>query len=73
MAEKGGKPKSQRSSPDKGKENKKQTKRPEEEGSIPVLRYWQGNNFIKFRDALTKAALKEYGLLRKLIKQEQIE
>lgn len=37
---------------------------------IPMFRYGPGNNFTKFRDALSKAALKEYGLLGLLFKQE---
>jgi hypothetical protein len=39
--------------------------------AIPVLKYGPSNNFTKFRDALSKAALKEYGQLGKLIKQKQ--
>ena len=45
-------------------------KDPEE---IPVLKYGPANNFSKFKEALSNAALTEYGLLGKLIKQGTIE
>jgi hypothetical protein len=38
-----------------------------------VLKYDPSNNFTKFRDALSKAALKEFGPIGKLIKQEKLE
>ncbi len=41
--------------------------------AIPVLKYGPLNNFTKFRDALSKAALKEFGPIGKLIKQEKLE
>jgi hypothetical protein len=41
--------------------------------AIPVLKYGPSNNFTKFRDALSKAALKEFGPIGKLIKQEKLE
>jgi hypothetical protein len=46
--------------------NNKRRKNPQE---IPILRYGPANNFAKFREALSKAAMKEYGNLRELIKQ----
>ena len=36
---------------------------------IPVLKYGPGNNFSKFKEAISNAALKENGALGKLIKQ----
>ncbi len=47
------------------------TSRSEKEGSrkIPILKYGPNNNFPKFKEALSKAALKNYGNLGKLIKQ----
>ena len=47
-----------------------QTKKkyPEE---IPVLKYRPANNFTKFKEALSKKALKKYGNLGKLIKLEK--
>ncbi len=41
-------------------------KDPEE---IPILKYGPNNNFPKFKEAISKAALKNYGNLGKLIKQ----
>lgn len=38
---------------------------------IPVLRYGAANNFHKFKEALSKAALREYGLVGKLIDLEK--
>ena len=40
-------------------------KDPEE---IPVLKYGPNNNFSKFKEAISKTALKDYGQLGKLIK-----
>jgi len=80
MAEKGNKPKPTISSP--GPKARRQTKPWQKRDSeqkkkdpevIPVLKYCPANNFIKFRDALSKAALKEYGEVGKLIKQEKME
>jgi hypothetical protein len=82
MADKVGKPKPQvRSSPDQTKDekrhakpwNKKVVEKKKDPEAIPVLKYGPGNNFAKFRDALSKAALKEYGQLGKLIKQERLD
>jgi hypothetical protein len=42
-------------------------KDPEE---IPVLRYGPNNNFTKFKEAMSKAALKNYGNLGRLIQLE---
>jgi hypothetical protein len=42
-------------------------KDPEE---IPVLRYGLNNNFAKFKEAMSKAALKNYGNLGRLIQLE---
>jgi hypothetical protein len=46
-------------------ENKKRD--PEE---IPVLRYGPANNFSKFKEAMSKATLKNYGNLGRLIQLE---
>jgi len=80
MAEKGNKPKPTIPSPDpkarrqtkpwQKRDSEQKKKDPE---AIPVLKYSPANNFIKFRDALSKAALKEYGEVGKLIKQEKLE
>jgi hypothetical protein len=43
-------------------------KNPEE---IPILRFGPGNNFHKFKEALSKAALREFGLAGKLIDLEK--
>jgi hypothetical protein len=37
--------------------------------TITVLKYGPGNNFSKFKEAMSKVALKEYGDLGKLIRQ----
>jgi hypothetical protein len=37
--------------------------------AIPILKYGPGNNFAKFKEAISKVALKEYGDLGKLIQQ----
>jgi len=44
---------------------KKKEKDPEE---IPILKYGPANNFTKFKEAISKTALKDYGQLGKLIK-----
>jgi hypothetical protein len=36
---------------------------------IPILKYGPNNNFPKFKEAISKAALKNYGNLGRLIKQ----
>jgi hypothetical protein len=36
---------------------------------IPILKYGPSNNFTKFKEAISKAALKQYGNLGKLIRQ----
>ena len=46
-------------------EGKKKDKDPEE---IPILKYGPSNNFYKFKEALSKAALRDYGHLGTLIK-----
>ena len=45
-------------------------KDPEE---IPILEYGPQNNFSKFKEALSNTTLKDYGMVRKLIKQEKYE
>jgi hypothetical protein len=42
-----------------------QKKDPQE---IPILHYGPANNFAKFREVLSKAAMKEYSNLGKLVK-----
>ncbi len=37
--------------------------------AIPILKYGPSNNFAKFKEAISKAALKQYGDLGKLICQ----
>jgi hypothetical protein len=37
---------------------------------LPILKYGKGNNFVKFKVALSEVALEEYGDLGRLIKQE---
>jgi len=46
-------------------EGRKKDKDPEE---IPILKYRPSNNFYKFKEALSKAALRDYGHLGTLIK-----
>jgi hypothetical protein len=41
--------------------------------AVPILRYGPGNNFMRFKEALSKKVLEEYGTLGKLIKQGKIE
>jgi hypothetical protein len=50
----------------KGQHGESKKKDPE---AIPVLKYGPGNNFAKFKEAISKVALKEYGDLGKLIQQ----
>jgi hypothetical protein len=38
---------------------------------LPILKYGKGNNFVKFKTALSEVALEEYGDLGRLIKQEK--
>jgi hypothetical protein len=45
-------------------------RKPEEKG-IPMLKYGKGNNFYKFRAALSNEATEKYGNLGKLIDMEQ--
>jgi len=45
-------------------------KDPEE---IPVLKYGPANNFSKFKEAMSNAALTEYGLLGKLINRAPLK
>jgi len=37
---------------------------------LPILKYGKGNNFVKFKAALSEVALEEYGDLERLIKKE---
>jgi hypothetical protein len=39
---------------------------------VPILKYGPGNNFMRFKEALSKKVLEEYGDLGKLIKQGEI-
>jgi hypothetical protein len=41
--------------------------------AVPILKYGPGNNFMRFKEALSKKVLEEYGALGKLIKQRKIE
>jgi hypothetical protein len=41
--------------------------------AITVLKFGPPNNFMKFKEALSKIALEEYGALGKLIKKGKIE
>jgi hypothetical protein len=50
----------------KGQHGETKKKDPE---AVPVLKYGPGNNFAKFKEAISKVALKEYGDLGKLIRQ----
>jgi len=50
----------------KGQHSEGKKKDPE---AIPILKYGPGNNFAKFKEAISKVALKEYGDLGKLIRQ----
>jgi hypothetical protein len=63
----------QSSKSEKKKTFKQYARKPEEAkaGTIPMLKYGKGNNFYKFKAALSKAALREYGNLGKLIEQEK--
>jgi len=47
-------------------------RKPEEEKKrIPMLRYGKGNNFYKFKEALSEVAMEKYGNLGKLIDLER--
>jgi hypothetical protein len=61
---------------DNKKEEKRQQRRgfqPEEKKKdpevIPILKYGPSNNFMRFKEALSKKALLEFGNLGKLINQ----
>jgi hypothetical protein len=41
--------------------------------AVPILKYGPGNNFMRFKEALSKKTLEDYGTLGKLIKQGKIE
>jgi hypothetical protein len=41
--------------------------------AVPILKYGPGNNFMRFKEALLKKALEDYGTLGKVIKQGKIE
>ncbi len=51
----------------KGQYNPEQKKKDAE--AIPILKYGPSNNFAKFKEAISKAALKQYGDLGRLIHQ----
>jgi hypothetical protein len=51
----------------KKKPFRKYGRKPEEEKGIPMLRYGKGNNFYKFRSALSDVATETFGNLGKLI------
>ena len=51
----------------KGQYNSEPKKKDAE--AIPILKYGPSNNFAKFKEAISKVALKEYGDLGKLIHQ----
>jgi hypothetical protein len=51
----------------KGQYNPEQKKKDAE--AIPILKYGPSNNFAKFKEAISKAALKQYGDLGRLIRQ----
>ncbi len=51
----------------KGQYNSEPKKKDAE--AIPILRYGPSNNFAKFKEAISKAALRQYGDLGKLICQ----
>jgi hypothetical protein len=40
--------------------------------AIPMLKYGPGNNFMKFKEALSKKALQEYGEVGRLILKERL-
>ncbi len=80
MSEKGGNPKQEKAQGEQKRQEqrkpwqkKHQYQRPEAKKKdleeIPILKYGPNNNFPKFKEALSKAALKNYGNLGKLIKQ----
>jgi len=52
--------------------NRQDYDRRKEPESIPILRYGPSNNFMKFKEAISKKALLDYGNLGKLIKQGYI-
>jgi hypothetical protein len=80
MNEKGGNPKQEKAQGEQKKQEqhkpwqkKHQYQHPEtkkkDPEEIPILKYGPNNNLLKFKEALSKAALKNYGNLGKLIKQ----
>ncbi len=46
---------------------------PKNPNAIPIHKFGPSNNFMKFKEALSKKALEEYGALGKLIKKGKIE
>jgi len=40
--------------------------------AIPMLKYGPGNNFMKFKEALSKKALQEYGKVGRLNLKERL-
>jgi hypothetical protein len=80
MSEKGGNPKQDKTQGEQKRQEqrkpwqkKQHHQRPEakrkDPEEIPILKYGPNNNFPKFKEAISKAALKNYGNLGKLIKQ----
>jgi hypothetical protein len=56
----------------KKKPFKRFSRKPEEDKKgIPMLKYGKGNNFYKFREALSEVAMEKYGNLGKLIDLEE--
>jgi hypothetical protein len=55
----------------KKKPFRKYGRKPEEEKGIPMLRYGKGNNFYKFRSALSDVATEKFRNLEKLIDLEE--
>jgi hypothetical protein len=56
--------------------NKKQRFKPFKKrnpDAVPILKFGPSNNFMKFKDALSKKALEECGALGKCIKKGEIE
>lgn len=51
----------------KGGEHRERVTRPDDATSVPILRYGANTNFLKFKEKLSRAALKEYGDLGRLI------
>jgi len=52
----------------RGQAKSEHTAKKKEPDEIPILKYGPANNFNRFKEAMSKTALKEYGNLGKLIK-----